>query len=199
MTSQPNETGKEKVLLGAAPQSKYQLWTKSLTPPGAQSRVAWLPSYRASPGHCQAGFGHLKPSQHLHFPWRGWSSGCPNSVLRAHLHIVQPMPISNSSDAVLHISTVCSDCQTSPIPMPGSVLLPLPTKVHELQYIHFSLLAFPVEIGPFRPVFVGTCLCVSHPLLSGCTCRRFKSSKALRKEGLSVSPAVLPNALGSRW
>lgn len=48
-------------------------------------------------------------------------------------------------------------------------------------------MAFPKKIGPSRPVFVGTCLCVSHPLLSGHTCCRPASSKALRKEGLILS------------
>lgn len=111
---------------------------------------------------------------------------------------MQAAPASTTSDAALHTSTVRSDCQTSTIPMPGIVLLLLPSKVHELHCIHFSLLSFPIEICPFRPVFVGACLCVSHPLLGGHTCCRMKSSKALRKEELSMSPAVLPDTLGWR-
>lgn len=66
-----------------------------------------------------------------------------------------------------------SECETSPNPTPGRVMLPLPTKVHELCFIHSSLLAFPIEIGPFGPVFVDTCLCASCLLLSRHTHCRF--------------------------
>lgn len=161
------------MLSGAASQSKYQLCTKFLS----------FLELRAEQFGCQAnrplskalpGFEYLKPSQQLNFPWTGWSSSCPSAVLQAHFHIVQTKLTSNSSlEAALHISTVLCVCETPPNPTPGKVLLPLPTKVHELCFIHSSLLAFPVEIGPSGPLFVSICLCASHLLLSRHTLCRF--------------------------
>lgn len=76
------------MLLGAAPHSKYH----------SELNLSLLLELRAEQCGCQAtrplskalpGFGHLKPSEQLNFPWTGWSSSCPSAVLQAHFHIVQ--------------------------------------------------------------------------------------------------------------
>lgn len=53
-------------------------------------------------------------------------------------------------------------------------------------------------MGPFRSGFIGSHFCVSHLMLRGHKCCGFKCSKALMKKGLSMSPAMLQNALGLR-
>lgn len=165
-TNQPHEAGKEKsASRGSTPEQIPALsWTPySSWSPKQSSVAAKLPGL--SVGHCQACFGHLKPSRHLRFSWRGWSSGCPSAVLRARLYILHPTPTPNSSDAALHTSTVCSDCQTSPVPTPGSVFLPLPTRVHELH----TFQSFGIS---YRNWSLQACFCWHLPLYFSPTAER---------------------------